>query len=120
MNAVQAATAAAAKATRMVRGETVVYSRGAVSIICTAIRGTTSWDRTAPYAGVRVGDRSTDWIIEVAALVSGSTQYTPQRGDEIEVDGVVFRVMPYGPDNQLWQYHDRERTIFRIHTKERV
>jgi len=120
MNPVQAAMAAAAKAVRQVRGETVTYSRGAVSVFVTAVRGFTAWEKTAPYQGVRVGDRSTDWIIDAASLVVSGTQWTPQRGDEIEVDGVTFRVMPYGPDNQFWQYHDRERTVFRIHTKERV
>jgi hypothetical protein len=28
--------------------------------------------------------------------------------------------MPYGPDNQLWMYHDRDRKFLRVHTKERV
>ena len=86
-----------------------------------AVRGSTAWDRTAPFNGVRIGDRSTDWLIKQADLVdSGAAEIQPQRGDEISVDGVTFRVMPYGPDNQLWMYHDRDRKYLRVHTKERV
>ena len=115
------AAAAAREASRRVRGETVTYTRGAYSVSLLAVRGSTAWDRTAPFNGVRVGDRSTDWLIKQADLVdSGAAEIQPQRGDEISVGGVTFRVMPYGPDNQLWMYHDRDRKYLRVHTKERV
>lgn len=117
---VAAAAMAARSASRAIRGEVVAYTRGAATVSITAIRGVTSWDREAPYNGVRVGDRSTDWIIEAATLRLNGAAITPQRGDEIEVNGLAFRVAPFGPDNQLWQYHDRERTVFRVHTKERA
>jgi len=115
------AAAAAREASRRARGETVTFTRGAHSISLLAVRGSTAWERTAPFNGVRVGDRSTDWLIKQADLVdSGAAEIQPQRGDEISVDGVTFRVMPYGPDNQLWMYHDRDRKYIRVHTKERV
>ena len=116
------ATAAAAReASRRVRGETVTYTRDAYSVTLLAVRGTRDWSRVAPQQGVKVGDRSTDWLIKQADLVdSGAAEIQPQRGDEISVDGVTFRVMPYGPDNQLWMYHDRDRKFLRVHTKERV
>ena len=125
---VAAAAAAAREASRRVRGETVTYTRGAYSVTLLAVRGSTAWDRTAPFNGVRVGDRSTDWLIKQAEfrtklsplVDSGAAEIQPQRGDEISVDGVTFRVMPYGPDNQLWMYHDRDRKYLRVHTKERV
>ena len=118
---IAAAAAAARAASQSVRGESVTFSRGAYSLTLTAVRGSTGWDRSAPYGGIRIGDRSTDWILEAADLVdSNGDQIKPARQDEITVDGVTFRVMPYGPDNQLWMYHDRERTYIRIHTKERV
>ena len=99
----------------------MTYTRGAYSLTLTAVRGSTGWDRSAPYGGVRIGDRSTDWIIEAADLVdSNGDEIKPQRQDEIAVGGVTFRVMPYGPDSQLWMFHDRDRRYIRIHTKERV
>ena len=99
----------------------MTFSRGAYSLPMTDVRGSTGWDRSAPYGGVRIGDRSTDWIIEAADLVdSNGDEIKPQRQDEIAVGGVTFRVMPYGPDNQLWMFHDRDRKYIRIHTKERV
>jgi hypothetical protein len=118
---IAAASAAARAASQSVRGESVTYTRGAYSLTLTAVRGSTAWDRSAPFNGVRVGDRSTDWILEAADLVdSNGDQIKPARQDEITVDGVTFRVMPYGPDNQLWMFHDRDRKYIRIHTKERV
>ena len=45
---------------------------------------------------------------------------TPQRGDTITAGSTVFRVMPFGPNDQIWQYHDRDRLYLRIHTKERT
>jgi len=118
---IAAAAAAARAASQSVRGESVTFSRGAYSLTMTAVRGSTGWDRSAPYGGVRIGDRSTDWIIEAADLVdSNGDEIKPQRQDEIAVGGVTFRVMPYGPDNQLWMFHDRDRKYIRIHTKERV
>ena len=118
---IAAAAAAARAASQSVRGESVTFTRGAYSLTLTAVRGSTGWDRSAPYGGVRIGDRSTDWIVEAADLVdSNGAEIKPQRQDEIAVGGVTFRVMPYGPDNQLWMFHDRDRKYIRIHTKERV
>ena len=119
-SAIRAAANAARLASRAVRGETVAYTRGAETVAVTATRGATGWDREAPYGGVRTGDRSTDWLIVAADLVVGGNTITPERGDTIAVDGITFRVMPFGEGNQLWAYHDRDRTILRIHTKERT
>ena len=53
-------------------------------------------------------------------MVLSGVQWEPTRNDEIDVDGVTYKVCPNGDSQQLWQYHDRDRTIFRIHCKERV
>ncbi len=120
MNPIAAASAAARAAKRQIRGEAVIYTRGAVSLFVTAVRGETLWETSDAYDGIQVGDRSTDWLIEVSALVSSGTQWTPTRGDEITVDGITFRPMPFGQSTQVWQYHDRQRTVFRVHCKERA
>ena len=103
-----------------VRGETVTFTRGANNCTLQAIRGQRLWERSEAGSGIQVGDRSEDWIVKAADLVISSATVTPVRGDTITADGIVFRVMPFGPADQLWQYHDRDRLYIRIHTKERV
>ena len=123
MNALHRATSAAQAATRRLRAQTVMFTRGSISLeIETAVKGSTNWDRNAAHPNVRIGDRSTDWLIEAALLVDGETQLEPQRDDTITTeDGTVYRVLPFGPDRQLWQWHDRaSQTTYRIHTKERT
>lgn len=117
---IAAAAKAAQAASMRVRGETVTFTRGANSCTLQAIRGQRLWERSEAGSGVQVGDRSEDWIVEAADLVISSATVTPARGDTITADGIVFRVMPFGPADQLWQYHDRDRLYIRIHTKERT
>jgi hypothetical protein len=119
VTAIQAAQRAAQAASFQVRGEAATFARGANSCELTAVRGQSTWERSETYQAVRVGDRSTDWIVLAADLIISGTVVTPQRGDTITVDDVTFRVMPFGPSSQLWQYHDPERRYVRIHTKER-
>jgi len=117
----KAQTAASTMALR-VTGEPVTFVRGDLTIdIPLATRSSTNWGQNAPFNGVRIGDRSTDWIIPILLLVDlEGIQLVPERGDVIVSDSGAFRVMPFGPDSQLWMYHDREsRQIYRIHTKER-
>ena len=111
-------------ATRRVRGATVLYARASdsISIEISAVRGSTNWNTDAPFAGSRIGDRSTDWLIATADLVDDAgNQLEPQRGDTITTGrGEVFRVMPFLKDSPLWQWHDRDgQTTRRIHTKVR-
>jgi len=122
-SAVQRATSAAQAATRRLRGQPVTYTDGDISIeITLAVRASTNWDRNAAHPNVRIGDRSTDWLIDAAELVDGDTQLEPVRDATITTaDGTVYRVLPMGADRQLWQWHDRDaRTTYRIHTKERT
>jgi hypothetical protein len=125
---VKAALRASHDATRAIRGEAIWYMRGDdIRIrVAQATRGSTAWDRSAPFNGVRVGDRSTDWLIEASLLRTrsvGSLYFNapliPERGDVIQSAEGTFRVMPFGEGSQLWQWHGRDRTVYRIHTKER-
>lgn len=104
-------------------GEAVTYARGATSIAITgAVQGDTNWDADNPQPGIKIGERSVDWIIESAQVVDSSgTQLTPEAGDTITTaDGRVFRCLPFGPQNQIYRWLDRNgRSRFRIHTKER-
>lgn len=117
---ISAASAAAQAAAFRLRRETVTFARGASSVTVQAVRGQRSWERSQPSGGVSIGDRSEDWIILAADLVISAAVVTPQRGDTITAGSTVFRVMPFGTNDQLWQYHDRDRLYLRIHTKERT
>lgn len=119
------AIAAAARVARRITGEPVTFTRDATEIsVAFARRGSTNWNTDAVFNGSRVGDRSVDWLIDVEDLVDGNGDQisAPQRGDTItDADGTVYRAMPFGTADQLWQWHDRNgQTTYRIHTKERT
>lgn len=102
-----------------VNGEPVTVRNAAGTTLAenaTAVRGQTEWTAERPRSGVTLSEVSADFILQ-ASLVTGE----PTRGWTIETAaGEVFRVMPFGPQNQLWSWHDREgQTYYRIHTKER-
>ena len=109
----------AMKVNNRANGETVIV-RDVADPVCatrlTAVRGRTEWTAEKPRSGVQLGEVSVDFIIE-AKLVDGE----PARGWTIETEqGELFRVLPFGPQNQLWRWHDRTgQTHYRIHTKER-
>ena len=105
----------------LVSGEPVIFVRGETRIECKAVRGSTNWDTNAAYPGNRVGTRSTDWLIVAVDLTpdDADSPLVPERSDEIHTGNGDFRVMPFGPDSQLWKYHDRGRQIYRIFSKER-
>lgn len=122
MTPAQRAAAAAVAATRRLRGVPVTFDRGDISLeISKAVKGETIWERREAGEGIRLGDRSTDWIIPASDLIAGGVQLTPTRDDTFTTaDGTVFRVMPYGPDRLCWRWHDRDgQTTYRIHTRER-
>jgi len=105
-----------------VAGEAVTYARGVTSIAITgAIQGDTNWDADNPQPGLKIGERSADWLIAFSQIKDGATQLTPAKGDTITTsDGRVFRCLPFGKQHLLFQWVDRHgRTWVRIHTKER-
>lgn len=120
---IQAAMTAAMASTRTVRGQAVTYRRGSTEIDVTlAVKGATRFDVESVDGGANITERSIDWIITAADITDGSgNELTPTRGDEIiDENGIVYRVMPFGPDEQLWRWHDREsQAVRRIFTKER-
>lgn len=105
----------AQRAAHMTR--TVTYRRGELSVEVAATLGQTVFrlDRT-PAASVRLVTR--DYIISAGILILDGQTVLPERGDRIEEsDGQVCEVLPPGGEPE-WRWHDRERTVFRIHTKE--
>lgn len=121
---IAAAQQAALASGLRVRGQAVLYVRGNTTLqIDCATRGSTRWDIERIDNGVHAKERSVDWIITLADMTTAAgTVLEPQRGDEIiDENDVVYRVMPFGPDEQLWRWHDRDsRSFYRIFTKERT
>lgn len=120
---VQAAQKAAFKSVQRVAGEAVTFTRDSTTLdITRAVRASTNWNTENAAEGAVVSDKSIDWLIRLDDLTSGTTVYYPARGDTItDENGTVYRVMPFGPNDQLWSWHDRDgRSVVRVHTRERV
>ena len=108
-------------ATRRVRGETVTYTRGATAVEVTATRGSSLWTSEAVEGSVNVQERSDDWLIVASELTEAGITGGPTRGDTITDESeTVFRVMPPASTEQVWRWHDRGRTVYRIFSKERA
>jgi len=83
-------------------------------------QGSTNW-RVTDRDGFPIRKTSVDWIIEAATLVIDGVAILPKRGDLITrvIGGVsrVYRVLPFGDDEQEYRFLDTGRTQLRIHTK---
>ncbi len=114
------AVSSALALSRGIRGEEITYTRDSQTIpVAKAVRGSTVWDSVEVETGLHIQERMTDWII--SATDTDGDSWTPQRDDIVtDENGVKFRVMPLGDTDQVWQWHDRGRTFYRIHSKERA
>lgn len=118
---VNAAMQATHAATRRVRGESVTYTRGATTATVTATRGSSRWASEPVEGSVNVEERSEDWLIVATDLTEAGITGGPTRGDTItDENGTVFRAMPPGDTEQVWRWHDRGRTVYRVFSKERA
>lgn len=59
------------------------------------------------------GRRVNVYIVDF--LISGLTEYRPQKGDEITYNGAVYVVRPLG--KEIWRYDDPYEELIRIHTQ---
>jgi len=90
-------------------------------VTVTATRGSSRWTSEAVEGSVTVDERSEDWLIVATDLTESGITAAPTRGDTItDENGTVFRAMPPGSTEQVWRWHDRGRTIYRIFSKERT
>ena len=118
---VNAAMQATHAATRRVRGESVTYTRGATTVTITATRGSSRWTSETVEGSVNVDERSEDWLIIATDLTEAGITGGPTRGDTItDENETVFRAMPPGSAEQVWRWHDRAKTVYRIFSKERA
>jgi hypothetical protein len=69
--------------------------------------------------GVIINAESRDFIVAAADLALDGIVTQPAKGDRItDADGVIFEVMPFGPDQPHWRWCDGNRLDMRIHTKQ--
>jgi hypothetical protein len=110
------------QAVKAVAGVRAVYTRGGDSVTVWAVPASTNWTiEGTGGGGVRASDRSADWLILAADLMLNGEQVEPERGDVVTVAGVSFRVLPFGPQDALWSWVDRDGESFRrIHTRARA
>lgn len=92
--------------------------------IAKAVRGATNWEAGSPFPGLRVGSRSVDWLVLGSDIVvqNSTTALEPKRDDKfVTENGETFKVIPFGANAQLWNWHDRTgRSVRRIFTEERT
>ena len=97
----------------------VTYRRGASensNILATL--GESEFPRES-REGLTTEERTQDFLISVADLTLGSTQVTPEPGDQVVVSGLgTFEVTSPGGSEPAWRYSDSFHTILRIHTRE--
>lgn len=91
---------------------TVTYRRGASSSQVAATVGKTVFDLD-DGAGALLRVESRDYLILAADLAVS----TPQAGDQIVDQGVVYEVASFGSE-PAWRYSDPYRRALRIHTKQ--
>lgn len=99
----------------------LTYTRGDNTIEdMKGTQGSTNW-RVVDRDGFPIRKTSVDWIIEAATLAIDDVPILPKRGDLITrvIGGVsrVYRVLPFGDDEQEYRFLDTGRTQLRIHTK---
>lgn len=59
------------------------------------------------------GRRVNVYIVDF--LISGLTEYRPQKGDEITYNGALYAVRPLG--KEIWRFDDPYEELIRIHTQ---
>lgn len=107
---------------RLLHGDSVIYAPAASDIsieIPDVVQGNSRW-KGFGAGGVVIQSESVDFFIPVAELVDPDGELLePQQFDRITtLDGFVYDVQPFGSDELLWRWHDRQgRTIRRIYTK---
>lgn len=92
----------------------VVYRRGDQDLALVATFGRTDYE-VEDGTGLRVAGHITDFLIEADTFTP--TFGTPQTGDRIVADGVLYEVMSLGGQGH-WRWSDPYRTTLRIHTRE--
>lgn len=92
----------------------VTYSRAPITLTCSAMKGTTSFD-SEQADGSMIRFESLDYIFKASEFVP--LLGLPQGGDLIYDGTHIYEVLAIN-GSQPFRYSDRHRTLIRIHTKQ--
>ena len=116
------AISTALKAATRLAGLTITYTTSAGSVTLTggALQGATDFEVVID-GGLAERFTSADWLVSVADLVISGAAVTPARGDTISTtrNGATETYTVAAPEGEpVFAYLDRERTRYRIHSKQ--
>ncbi len=113
---------AAFLATSMVRGESVTIADpdSSWTVSVTAVRGRSTHIKE-DRQGVKIRSYSVDFVVDAAVLVDSSgTVLEPQRNWTVTTaTGAVFRLLPFGADDDVWRWSGNTETHRRLFTKQK-
>lgn len=93
------------------------YRRGGASCLLVATSGRSEHDSYG-NDGELLTARTSDWIVRTTDLVLSGVETLPQPGDEIDVNGRTYVVLPAGAD-RCYRFVDTFRELVRIHSVEK-
>ena len=98
--------------------ESITYTRGALSIVYTAVPGRKTFTAQSFDTGVAVKVKTTDWTITAALLIAGFVE--PEEGDSVihERQGVTRKYEVKAPQGEPCYHRSNQDIDFRIHTQE--
>lgn len=102
--------------------ETVLYRRGGTAVSgLSAVLGSSEHESSDDY-GTVTKSNSKDFVFDLSDLVTALSAVSfdrPQKDDEIEWDGMIYAVLPFG-DDYVWSWNDEHEVSIKVHTKETV
>jgi len=114
------AVAAAVKTAKRIAGVTVVYRRGADSVVLEKAIKTNVSVPIQRDGGLTTEVERTDWIIQADELVLNETEIEPAEGDQLDQIGgsktLTYEAMPIGTE-RCFKPLDPHGTAWRVHTK---
>ncbi len=102
--------------------DTIIYSRGALSLTCKATLGRKLLRTQDGNGQTRIEVTDADFLIRTSDLVLEGLPIEPERGDQILLDGATIRslyeVAPYSDEPPFrWSDSQKDRLLCRVHAK---
>ena len=113
----QAHIVTAFKAARYAAGVSITYRRGADEVTLSALPGSSSFTFVDDEKGITSDEHhSEDFLILASELVLATVTVTPERFDEIDIDGRTLTAFD-APGVPHWDYADQYRAVIRVRCK---
>ncbi len=105
------------KAARLAAGVSVTYRRGTDEATLSVLPGSSKLEVLEDGRGItRDEHHSEDFLILASELVLDSAEVTPERFDEIDIDGRTLRAFD-ASGVPHWEYADQYRAVIRVRCK---